>query len=47
MEKKKLLVGATLALILALSAGLPQFSTQVENANGNVTINGPQVLPPV
>ncbi|MGM0899051.1 MAG: hypothetical protein ACQEV0_14185 [Bacillota bacterium] len=47
MEKKKLLVGATLALILALSAGLPQITVEAENAGGNVTINGPQVLPPV
>ncbi|MFK8795119.1 hypothetical protein ACWNS2_15400 [Planococcus plakortidis] len=47
MEKKKLLAGAALALILTLSAGLPQITAGAENANGNVTINGPQVLPPV
>ncbi|MEZ0480942.1 hypothetical protein [Planococcus sp. SSTMD024] len=47
MEKKKLLAGAALALILALSAGLPQIAAEAESADGSVTINGPQVLPPV
>ncbi|WP_156889039.1 hypothetical protein [Planococcus maritimus] len=47
MEKKKLLVGAALALILTLSAGLPQLAIETESAGGGVTVNGPQVLPPV
>ena len=47
MKKKKLLAGAALALIVALSAGLPQIAADTESASGGVTVNGPQVLPPV
>ncbi|WP_274624783.1 hypothetical protein [Planococcus sp. A6] len=47
MQKKKILAGLALALILAVSTGLPQSVAISETADGAVTINGPQVLPPL
>ena len=47
MGKKKAVMGALLAILLAVTAGLPQVTAGAESAKGNVTINGPQVLPPL
>ncbi len=47
MGKKKLAMGALLALLLTLTAGLPQAAASSSTTDGTVTINGPIVLPPL
>ncbi|MFC4714404.1 hypothetical protein [Planococcus dechangensis] len=47
MEKKKAVMGALLAVLLAATVGLPQATAASELSQGEVTINGPQVLPPL
>lgn len=47
MKKKKAAMGALLAVLLAATVGLPQATATTEISQGEVTINGPQVLPPL
>lgn len=47
MNKRTLFASAALMFLLTLGTGVNQLDAGLENASGEATIDGPQVLPPV